>query len=365
MKKICHITSAHPADDIRIYHKECLSLARAGYQVILLVNGDRGFRSDRIQIRHLPAIRSRFLRMVLSPLIFYVYALKLRADLYHLHDPELLPAGFMLKISGRKVLYDAHENTPRQLLGKHYLPRFFTKLLSRVVRLLENLAARLFDGVIATTTGVKDDYPGAVQKKIVLVRNYPDTAEFSDVTPASKEEAVCYVGAISRSRGLDTMVDSLPHHRARMVLAGYAYPPGLIAQVLNGAENSRIHYHGVTDRKGIREIFMNASIGLVVLPDNHHHSLALPIKMFEYMAAGLPVIASNFPLWRDILEAHECGLCIDPEDPAKLGEAIEKLLNDGALREKMGRNGRRAVAEMYNWQHEEKVLIDLYKTCIH
>ena len=360
MKKVCHITSAHPADDIRIYHKECLSLAGAGYQVVLLVNGNKSFRSDLIEIRHLPGVRSRLLRMLVSPLIFFVYALRQKVVLYHLHDPELLPAGFLLKVFGRKVIYDAHENTPGQLLEKYYLPPLFRRLFSKVVRLLENLAARFFDGVVAATSVVKDGYPRYLQDKITPVRNYPDIREFSDLEPDGKERAVCYVGALSRSRGLDTMIDSLPHHGARLELAGYVYPPDL----LDGIEESRIHYHGVTDRKGVREIFRNSSAGLVVLPDNHHHSLALPIKMFEYMAAGLPVIASNIPLWRKIVEGHGCGVCIEPEDPALLGETIEKLLSDEPLRKKMGENGRQAVAERYNWQQEEQVLFDLYEKMI-
>jgi glycosyltransferase involved in cell wall biosynthesis len=325
-----------------------------------MVNGHNSFRSDQIEIRHIPAIRSRLLRVMLSPLLFYIYALRQKACLYHLHDPELLPAGFLLKISGRKVLYDAHENTPMQLQEKYYLPPFFRKLLSRLVRLFEDLAARFFDGVVAATSGVKDDYPRGVQNKIILLRNYPDIREFSDLTAALTERAVCYVGALTRSRGLETMVDSLPHHGARLELAGYAYPSNLLEQVGEGVDKSRIHYHGVTDRKGVGEIFRNSSAGLVVLPDNRRHSLALPIKMFEYMAAGLPVIASNIPLWREIVEGHECGLCIEPDNPALLGETIEKLLNDEALRRRMGENGRKAVAQMYNWKNEEHVLFDLY-----
>jgi len=302
--------------------------------------------------------------MIVSPFLFYLYALQQRAVLYHLHDPELLPTGFLLKLSGRKVIYDAHENTPGQVLEKHYLSAFFRKLFSRMVRLFENLAARFFDRIITATSGVKDDYPKALQHKITPVRNYPDLREFSEAGGASKEGAVCYVGAISKSRGLDTMVESLPFHRARLELAGYSYPPALMRQVLDRTRNGRIRYHGVTDRKGVREIFRNSSIGLVLLPDNHRHSMALPIKMFEYMAAGLPVIATNFPLWRDIIEANECGFCIEPGNPAMLGDTIEKLLNDEALREKMGENGRKAVARMYNWQEEEHVLFELYEKLI-
>jgi glycosyltransferase involved in cell wall biosynthesis len=95
-----------------------------------------------------------------------------------------------------------------------------------------------------------------------------------------------------------------------------------------------------------------------------NHIDAQPNKMFEYMSAGLPLIASDFPLWREIVEGNDCGVCVDPADPAAIAEAIDRLVENPDLARRMGENGQRAVHERYNWAIEEKKLLALYDTVL-
>ena len=363
MNTVCHLTSAHPSNDIRIFHKECLSLQKAGYHVVLLVSKNRvitGVEPEGIVIRTVPGLRFRLLRVLVAPWLFFVHALRCRASVYHLHDPELLPAGFLLKAAGRRVLYDAHENTAHQVLNKYYLSGFLKQPAAWLIRWFENLAARFFDGIVASTEGVGLAFPSAQQSKIALVRNYPDPKEFAGITAEGHKGGVCYVGTISRGRGVETIIDSVKYHEADVELAGYQYPAGWLDRLLDHEGPGRVRYLGVVDRRGIRKILERARVGLVVLSPGKNHQLALPVKMFEYMAAGLPVIASNFPLWKSIIEDHECGWCIEPDDPEQLGYTIKRLLNDQELCRHMGENGRRVVMEKYNWINEEKTLMKLY-----
>jgi len=366
MNKVCHLTSAHPVDDIRIYHKECLSLARAGYPVVLIAGGADASKVVRAKAEGLEVVgvtrfRHRLLRMTATPLLICLKALRCRAALYHLHDPELLLAGYLLKLAGKRVVYDAHEDTSRQILSKYYLNRPMRWLASRIIRAMEDLAARTFDGIITPTAGVKKGFPRAWHHKITQVANYPDVHEISAISEGLRSTTLCYVGAISQSRGIHTLVESLAYHRASLELAGPVYPPQLAGQVLRGKHASRIRYHGVVGRPAIQSILSKAAVGVVVLLPGENHQISLPIKMFEYMAAGLPVIASDFPLWKQIVEDNGCGVCIEPGNPQLLGETVEHLLENDALRTRMGNNGRRAVQQKYNWAGEEKRLLQLYE----
>ena len=366
MKKVCHLTSAHPVDDIRIYHKECLSLARAGYRVVLVASGAgsskiTGAGAEGIEIIRVVRFHPRLIRMLLAPFFLYLKALGCQAALYHLHDPELIPAGFLLRLTGKKVLYDAHEDTSRQILSKYYLNKPLRRLASRIIRGLENMAARRFTGVVTPTEGVSDGFPPAVHYKITRVSNYPAISEFSGIADNHRSDAICYVGAISQSRGIHPLVESLSHHSASLELAGPFYPSELADQVLLGKHASRIIYHGVVGRPAIHNILGRVAVGVVVLMPGANHQISLPVKMFEYMAAGLPVIASDFPLWREIVEGNRCGFCIEPGNPRLLGETVGYLLKNDGLRREMGENGRQAVQKRYNWAGEKKRLLQLYE----
>jgi glycosyltransferase involved in cell wall biosynthesis len=360
MNKVCHLTSAHPPNDVRIFHKECLALYKKGYQVMLLANGNSVFDPEQVDVMGIQLPGNRLLRILFSPWLFLIRSLKKRAAVYHLHDPELLPVGFMLKLAGKKVIYDAHENTSLQILTKYYLSGWMRKPASRVVRMVEDLSARFFDAVITTSRPIKEAFPASRQHKVMIVGNYPRADEFVGISHDQKEHSVCYVGAMSEARGLYAMMESLSYHEARLEMAGRFYPPGLHQAVLRDKNQDRIRYHGVMDRPGIERIYRISKIGLLPLLPNPHHHVILPIKLFEYMAAGLPVVASNFPLWREIVEGTGCGWCVDPEDPEAMGNTIARLLGDQALRKRMGQKGRHAVEQFYNWESQEKVLWQLY-----
>ncbi len=367
MKKVCHITSAHPPGDIRIFHKECLALARAGYEVTLLVNNGHNQTREGVRIISVSSFRSRWWRMLISPWMMYFHALGCRAALFHLHDPELLVTGFLLKISGKKVVYDAHEDTSLQIRSKYYLKPFLRRVASGLIRKTENLASVAFDAMVAASEGVQQAFPAKTQPSVTLLRNYPDLREFTRRDMGGDQEAketphtICYIGAISESRGLHTLLSSLDHHTARLEMAGPCYPPALADEIRRSDPDRRILYHGMLDRDGVQKVLQRSSVGLVVLPPADNHLVALPVKMFEYMAAGLPVIASDFPLWRQIVEGNGCGYCIGPGNAALLGATVEYLLGRDELRDEMGANGRRAVEKFYNWAVEEKRLLQLYE----
>ena len=363
MARIVHLSSAHPRFDTRIFVKQCRSLASHGHDLSLVVADGLGDSCrDGIRIVDVGRPSGRRERMLLTTRRVGQAALALDADVYQLHDPELIPVGLRLVLAGRKVVFDAHEDVPNQLLDKPYLSPRSARLLSRAYSALEGSVLRRFDGVLAATPTIRDRLAGH-NALVVDVNNYPRAEEFMGPAPdAPARDSFCYVGSISAIRGVRELVQACALLRtpARLALAGSFAEAELEAEVRRHAGWQRVDALGHLDRSGIAGVMGRAFAGLVTLLPTASYREALPVKMFEYMAAGIPVIASDFPLWRDIVEGSRCGLCVDPRDPAAIAAAIDHLATHPRQARAMGANGRRAVLQRYNWENEEAKLIAFY-----
>ncbi|SFB85392.1 Glycosyltransferase involved in cell wall bisynthesis [Massilia yuzhufengensis] len=343
--------------------KQCRSLASHGHEVALVVADGLGDACcDGVRVVDVGRPSGRRERMLRTTHRVGQAALALGADVYQLHDPELIPLGLRLHYAGKKVVFDAHEDVPTQLLDKPYLSPRSARLLSRAFLQFESFALRRFDGVLAATPFIRDRL-AALHPLTVDVNNYPRTEEFTGLPAgAAARDCFCYVGSISAIRGVRELVDAcaLLRSPARLALAGSFAEPALEAAVACSPGWPRVDQLGHLDRAGVAGLMGRAFAGLVTLLPTASYREALPVKMFEYMAAGIPVIASDFPLWRDIVENSACGLCVDPRDPAAIAAAIDHLAAHPRLAAQMGANGRRAVMERYNWENEADKLIAFY-----
>jgi glycosyltransferase involved in cell wall biosynthesis len=361
--RVVQLTSAHPRDDIRIFYKECRSLVTAGYDVTLVVAdglGD-GMR-EGVRILDVGCDQGRLRRMLKTTSRVFAKAVGLDAHLYHLHDPELIPVGLRLKRLGKRVVFDSHEDFPKQLLGKPYLSPFALNVLSKGFSIFERQAGARFDGIIGATPTIREKFL-TINPNTVDVDNYPILGELDATLPwSAKSPEVCYVGSIAGIRGIREIVRAMEliGGGATLSLVGAFAEPDVEAEVKGYGGWQRVNALGVQDRQGVRETLGRSVAGLVTLHPVVNYLDALPIKMFEYMAAGIPVIASNFPLWREIVEGNRCGICVDPLNPREIAAAIESLIHDRVLAEEMGANGARAVRDHFNWGAEEQKLLAFY-----
>lgn len=363
--KICHISSVHPADDVRIFHKECKTLARhEGWNVHFVSNAPLDVGNSGVRFHALPnaAGQGRLKRMLFRTVQAYRLAKAVNADIYHFHDPELLPWGLLLKWQGKIVIYDAHEDVPRDILTKAWIPAPLRITVAMVTEWVENFIARRLDQVITATPFIRDRFL-SIKAKAIDINNYPMLGELSPpaISKTQVKPQVCFTGAISAERGAIEMVSALAKIDVELQLAGSFSPVSLRSQVIKLPSWNKVIELGQVKRQQLPEIFANSIAGLVLFHPVPNNINAQPNKLFEYMSAGLPIIASHFPLWRHIIEEVNCGLCVDPLDTIAIAEAISWVNNHPEQAAQMGQNGLKAVHKHFNWESESLKLTALYE----
>jgi len=366
--KVVHLTSVHSRKDIRVFLKQCVSLAKEFDSVSLVVsdgNGDETLSS--VNIFDVGSFDNRLARIFCAPRQVYRKAISLDADIYHIHDPELVPIGLKLKRQNKAVIFDAHEDFPKQLLSKPYLNPVLRRLFSESFKFFERLVCRKLDAVVGATPFISEKF-ARMGARSVNINNYPLLGELSigGVDWSEKQDLVCYVGGIAEIRGIHQIVEGIGSvkSQARLALAGKFASNELQDVVCRESGWANVDNLGFLGREQVRDLMGRCKAGLVTFLPTPNHTDAQPNKMFEYMSAGLPVIASNFTLWREIIEGNQCGICVDPRDPKAIAEAIDFIVEHPKEAETMGQNGQRAVQEKYNWLIEEQKLLDLYMSLV-
>jgi glycosyltransferase involved in cell wall biosynthesis len=363
--RIVHLTSAHPTTDTRIFIKECRSLVRAGFQVHLIAPGDQNELREQIEIFAIPKTTSRFSRI--TDVLFQIYkiAKSIDAELYHIHDPDLIFVGLQLQKMGKHVVYDIHEDYPRSLLSRRYIPKIVRKPISLIYEKCEYYAAKRFSAIIAATPAIGKRFQ-EINSKTVVVNNYPILDELMPVGSIRWDErdiSICYVGAITHIRGAIQMIKAMEYLPknigAKLEMAGEIWPQELRNQVIELDGWQYVIELGKLNREEVKQLLGRTRVGLVLFHPEPNHVQAQPNKLYEYMSAGIPVIASDFPLWRQIIENTGCGLLANPTDPFSIADAILYLLTNHQEAEVMGKRGREAVVKKYNWKKEEEKLITL------
>lgn len=361
--KICHITSVHRAEDVRIFHKECASLARAEYEVYLVQQGE-SYESKGVHIVGLgkqPAERLK--RMTTYSAKAYKTAVALNCDIYHIHDPELLPYARKLKRLKKKVIYDVHESVVEDITSKEWLPKCLRVPMAKIYEMFEKRICSGLDAIISVTPHLCRKYHG-MNEHTYMVTNYPI------VQPLANEKRIdgqiCFAGGIDRLWNHERIIDTISHiGGCKYLLMGKVYSEDYLEKLKKSPGWKQVVYLGLINHEEVYSRLCQSSIGVALLhvgaDTNCKEGTLGNTKLFEEMMAGLPVICTDFDLWKDIVEKYECGICIDPNDAERLEQAIDYLMNNPEIAHKMGAGARTAIEREYNWDTQEKVLLGLYK----
>ncbi|HAU32208.1 MAG: Glycosyl transferase group 1 [Desulfotomaculum sp. 46_296] len=368
-KKIFIMTCVHEWNDNRILFKEASSLARQ-YRVELHAPGNFKFREvNGVRIFGLAPAR-RFLRP-LSWIRLFLRTVKARASVYHFHDPELIPLGLFLRILGKKVVYDVHEDYPDAILYKQWIPKPFRKITSVIFNFLEKKCSSLFNGLIFAELTYKESFRNSRPPQVDIL-NYPLDWELKK-RRLKKIDQCCnliYAGTVSEIRGAVEMLKTMAILAGRgknvhLFLVGPFPSPSLRAELeefVNGHDlQERVTITGRVAPAEVYSYYEKADIGLCLLHPVENNLKSLVTKLFEYMSAGIPILASNFPRWSRLLEKTKAGLTANPLDPSEIALQICALIDNPELRLSMGLSGREAYEKSFNWSGEEKKLICFYE----
>ncbi|MEA4964004.1 glycosyltransferase family 4 protein [Lutispora sp.] len=362
-KKICHITSAHGRYDVRIFMKECASLAQKGYDVTLIVNDNKDdeiMQNVKIISTKLQP-KNRMQRFSKSRKVLLSKALEVDADIYHLHDPDLLPLGNKLRSKGKKIIFDSHEDVPQQIKDKQWIPKMLRGFIANIYSLYEKISLKKYNAIISVTPHVVERLL-KINPNTVMITNYP-IINAADEVQRAPELAICFAGGISSQWCHDKVLMAIDKiDNIKYILAG------------NGTEDymdllkslpawSKVDYKGKVPHSEVKNIYSKSTAGIAISYSNQakEEGTLGNTKLFEFMEAKLPVVCTNYRLWKEIVEGNKCGICVEPKNIKEIENAIRYIINNPDEVKIMGENGRRAVIEKYNWEAQEEILLKLYK----
>ena len=362
--RVCVITSAHSAFDVRIFYKQACWLAEAGYSVVLLGRHCRHEFVQGVEVIGLPSPRNRLHRMTTYLWRIYKLALSQQAEIYHFHDPEFALAALLLRLKRKKVIYDVHEDYSQAIRRRYWVPAVVRNAIAWLASTAERAAARRYTAVVAATEYIAARFSNP---ETITVKNYPVLSNF--LQPDNRpNDRVIYIGGISRSRGALEMVAAMERlgaeENVRLTLLGSFLEPDLSEELQKMPGWKFVDYHGQVAREEVWSNLSRAAVGLVCLHPLPAYETSLPVKLFEYMYAGIPVVASDFPFWHQFVRNNSCGLHVDPLNSDEIAKAISYLLENPVEAQKMGNNGRKAVLQKYNWEQESIKLLELYSRLI-
>lgn len=366
---ICHISTLHQAVDNRIFRRECSSLAEAGYEVHFLVDEKKSYIKNDVHIHPIRRIPKLYLRMLFTNWVVLFKALKINADIYHYHDPDFLPFGFILKwLFRKKTIFDAHESVAKQILGKTHIPKFARRAVSITYKIVERITAIGQFVIVANAKSVHD-----YRKKVYVVQNYPKLDEelmisVSEERQRAEVPLLVFVGGVCKVRGADAYVELAGKlaergHDFRMKIIGWNCNnciERLMPRVKELNLQNKIAFTGGLEWSQAMKAMAEGTIGMCLLMPIPNNLILLSTKIIEYMMLGIPVLASNFDTWKPYVEGERTGMMADPTNINEVADVCEKMLSDRDELVAMGKRGMEAVRNKYNWESEFKVLLKCY-----
>ena len=367
--RIVHFAAVHAPDDSRIFRRECRTLADAGYDVTFITPYSRGRRCsdgiyDGVRIKQVKRENSRLKEVTRTVWLVAKEVHRQDADIYHFHDPELLLVGLSLRLKGKTVIYDSHENAAEQITHAGWIPPALRAIIRPLFRSIESFVATRMSAIVAARGDVAQRF-APLNRRVIMIGNYARLSDFplnSCVTRDSTK--VANFGGINPGTCTKEVIEALallPERvRCKMVLGGATFSSELLESLKQKPGWKAVEFLGRAEHKDVTYHLRSAAASMVLYSREPNHYYIGSNRLFEAMAAATPVITSNFPEFKRLVEGMQCGLTVDPTHPAEITHALEYLLTHPAEAAAMGQRGRRAFEELFNWEKERNKLLDLY-----
>lgn len=371
--RICHFTCAHEADDVRVFQKECVSLAKAGFEVYLVVPNAKSELVDGVHIVGVPSpSMNPIYRLFFLSRRVYRETCKIDADLYQFHDIELFRYGLKLKRRGKKVVFDSHENWIGYAEGIQWLPKWAKHLVKKYLVRQYSRYLKYFDRALSVSPHIStilSKYSGRVE----LVMNYPiieanGLLDISDSNYIQRPNNVCYAGTVYEFSLQENIVKAITSISDLKYLIIGNITEGYKEKIIREDVNGQVVFVNYVDKNTLRSYYQNSIIGFALF--DYVSNLGGKVgslgvnKIFEYMAMGLPIICTDFDLWKDIVKKYDCGLCVNPHSINEIQSAVRFLLDNKLAAYNMGRNGQKAVLAEFNWDVERDKYIGIVKSIL-
>ncbi len=340
--RVLVVSSVHPPDDPRIRHKLVESLRRHA-EVTLAITTPGPADHEGFAVRVLSGGRLRR-SLAASRLV-----LAGGYDVISVHDPELLPAAVVSGMLGRRIVFDLHEDFPAQLAAKRWMPRRLRPLAAWAARGLLRLAEMIIEVTLAEA-----GYARRFRRPHPVFPNYLADNEIAPVAPADRH-GVVYLGDITTERGLLLAVEALGHSHARppLTLIGRCSPElRTRLEAMGRACGVALRFTGFLPPREALELVAAHVVGISPLTDHPNYRHSLPTKLLEYLALGVPVVASDLPGSRQVVADLGGVVWVAPSDAVALGDGIDTVLATPAITD-AAVAGADGVRQRFRWPTDE------------
>jgi glycosyltransferase involved in cell wall biosynthesis len=368
--KVCHFASVHTTTDTRVFHRECTSLAKF-FDVTFIGIGNKSGLMNNVNVIAVPKPSNRIYRLLFTTWKVFFLAWKQHADIYHIHDAELIPFAFLFALRGKKVIYDIHENTYEDIMRKPWILDSFRWVLGLLFKTLEWLSAQSMYTILVIA---KPEFAKKfITRKRVIIQNFADFEQFNSYRITQRQAIVAnnlfYIGTV-----YDYYYDLIPIIKALHILkqqgkiihfhcVGYKgrYVDTVLSKLPEYQElKEQLHFYGYLNTTEGYEISKTCKVGLCLKNQPEEILLSHERKFFEYMAAGLPVLACNYHIYKEIIDTHQIGKYVTIDDATAISAALDELFFTTQKLDMYAANGVDAAELTFNWHAEETKLVDLY-----
>lgn len=364
--KVCHVTSAHSRYDGRIFQKQLGSLAKK-YDCYLICCDNRGNEEkDGIKIISTNSnFRNRYERFFKAKKLLKKKCIDLNADIYQLHDSDLLELALYLKKKNKIVIFDAHEDYEALFLEREWIPKYLRRTLLKMYIIKEKIILSKLDFIICAASHIKDKLI-KYNKNIAVIENFPILREkMCKAKVNSKENIICFAGSIRKDWNHEIIIKSIANIKNIKYKIAGSYSKDYYESLSLVKGFKKTVFLGRLNVNEVQELYTDSKIGMALcsyLPNTNYKVGSLGnTKIFEYMMNDLPVIFTDFELYKCINSERQFGIAVNPYSEKEVKNAILYLLSHPKEAKQMGKNGKLLVQEKYNWNVLERKLYEIYQ----